>query len=135
MREALKASEKVFEWRVGDDEAGDYDAILSYLDRHLRGGEAQPALEETVTFGFTLTAQQARDFQKIVDRMREDTKVLTQRRMLSAAAVRREVGRIIDRRDGEVRALVSDEQWGMYDEFKPSLVEQLEAELDIVRVQ
>ena len=67
--------------------------------------------------------------------MREETKDIGKSRAINPAAVRRQLSRIIDRHDDEVRVLVNADQWKLYDEFKPGLIEQLEASLDIMRVR
>ena len=67
--------------------------------------------------------------------MHEDAKAIGMRRAISVAAVRREIRRIVDRHDDDVRKIVNDEQWKLYDDFKSGLVEQIEKRIDTVRLQ
>lgn len=133
MREALEETEKSVTWLSPEDERSGYSEILAYLEAEL--GSAAPVEGAPTGFGATLTAQQARQFQRIREEMRAATKDLGTRRAPTAAAVRREVQRIIDGYDADVRSIVTEDQWALYDEFKVDLARELESELDIVRLQ
>ncbi len=67
--------------------------------------------------------------------MRAATKALGNRRAFTAAGVRREVEKIIEDYDQDVRSIVTEDQWALYDDFKAGLAQELESELDIVRLQ
>ena len=56
-------------------------------------------------------------------------------RKRSVSAAKREIRRIIDARDSEVRALVDDEQWALYPSFKTDLAQRIENDLEFVRLQ
>jgi hypothetical protein len=133
MRDALQGSDKNVEWRPGDDEPGDYSAILDYLGSNLDKTPARP--ETPIAFGTSLNRQQTQAFQQVIDQMREDIKVIGKRRFTSAAAVRREIRRIVDRYDEDVLVLVDEDQRNLYDDFKPGLVERLQNDIDAMRVQ
>ena len=134
MREALEETEKDVSWVAGGDEVSQYEDILAYLSKQLSGSDAADS-SAPLGFGSSLTAQQARQFQQIREEMKAATKALGKQRAYSAPAIRREIAKIIDRRDKDVREIVSEEQWALYDNFKQGLVQELEGELDIVRLQ
>ena len=134
MRDALQAAGKIVVWREGDGAADDYAAVLAFLGSQLKGETA--AAEETVAgFGASLNNRQRREFQRIVADMRADVEQLSGRRAGSASAVRREIRRIIDARDRQVRALVDDAQWALYPDFKPGLAERLASDVDIIQLR
>ena len=133
MRTALEETEKTVNWVPGGDEISAYEDILAYLQAQLQATKATGAAP--ANFGESLTAQQRRAFQQIREEMRAATKQLGTRRAYSAAAVRREIAKIINSRDKDVRQLVDEEQWTLYANFKQGLAQELEGELDIVRLQ
>ncbi len=133
MRDALEETEKSVTWLAPEDEQSSYSAILAYLEAELGSVTAQEATP--AGFGATLTAQQARQFQRIREEMRAATKDLGNRRSSTAAAVRRELKKIIDDFDEDVRSMVTEDQWALYGDFKVDLAQELESELDIVRLQ
>lgn len=134
MRDALQAADKSVEWLPGDDEAGDYAAILAYLGSKLGGAAAPAPTDAKPSFGTSLSTRQAREFQKVVDAMGDDVKEISTK-VASPAALTRSIRRIVNRYDDDVRALVSEEQWALYDDFKPGLVQRLEGRIDTMRIQ
>ncbi len=133
MRDALEETEKSVVWLAPENEQSEYAGILTYLEAELSAKQATGA--DPAGFGATLTARQAREFQRIREEMRAATKALGSRRAVTATAVRREVQRIIEGYDADVRSIVTDDQWALYDDFKDGLAQELESELDIVRLQ
>lgn len=133
MRDALEETEKSVVWLAPENEQSGYSEILAYLEAELSAGKA--ADTDPAGFGATLTARQAREFQRIREEMRAATKELGNRRAFTAAGVRREVEKIIEGYDSDVRSIVTDDQWALYDDFKVGLAQELESELDIVRLQ
>jgi len=134
MREALIETEKQVDWSAGGNDATDFETILAYLDAQISGNDAAQDASPA-SFGTTLTQQQRLAFQRIREEMRVATKALGKQRAYSAPAIRREIAKIIDRRDKDVRALVDEQQWALYDDFKQGLAEELAGELDIVRLR
>lgn len=134
MRDALQAAGKTVVWHEADGEADDYAAVLAFLGSQLKG-EAPPAEAPATGFGASLNNRQRREFQRIVADMRADVEQLSGRRAGSASAVRREIRKIIDARDRQVRALVDDAQWTLYPDFKPGLAVRLESDVDIIQLR
>ena len=131
---ALDAAGKSYTAQGAAQTPADVETILDFIGAQFGAGvSAQPS--EPATFGATLSAQQAREFQKIVAKMRSDLDALSKKRALSDAALNREVRRTIERYDDEVRRLVDDQQWQLYPAFKKGLSERLAAELNTVRVR
>lgn len=131
-RDTMISAGKTVEWLGSAERAEELEAVVAFLDRSLSTDVIQPPVQGAA---FTLSNAQAVAFQQIVEKMKRDTKALSRRRALSVPAIRRQLRKIIDQHDAEVRAIVSDAQWALYEPFKIKLAAQLEADLDIVKVQ
>jgi hypothetical protein len=107
-------------------------AILDFLGRNLGGAGTAPTPQG---FGASLSSTQAAGLQRIIARMKPDLGALAKKPPNSAAAVARQVQRIVDRREDDVRKLVNDEQWSLYPEFRKDLIQRLVRELNIITVK
>ena len=107
-------------------------AILAFLGRNLGGAGAAPAPQG---FGESLTSAQTAALQRVMERMKPDLDALAKRPPNSASAVTRQVQRIVDRREDDIREFVNDQQWALYPEFRRDLIERLVRELNINTVR
>ena len=67
--------------------------------------------------------------------MKPDLDALAKKPPNSAAAVTRQVQRIVDGYEDDIRELVNDEQWALYPEFRRDLIQRLDRELNITTVR
>jgi dipeptidyl aminopeptidase/acylaminoacyl peptidase len=111
----------------------EFEQILTYLRQHLSGAAAQ--VEEPISFGRSLSESQRNAFETVRSRMAEDVNNLDFGRAPSVATVRRQVSRIVSRYDEDVRGFVSEEQWQLYEAFKPQIEEDIMSDLDIVQLR
>jgi dienelactone hydrolase len=107
-------------------------AMLAFLERNIGGEGTAPAPQG---FGESLSSAQTAGFQRIMSRMNEDLDALAKRPPGSPAAVTRQVQRIVDRYENDIRELVDDEQWGLYPEFRRNLIQRLDRELNVTNVR
>ncbi len=131
MADALTKLDKPVEQLPALATADAFDQMLNFLERALKTTETGGV---DMGFGQSLTPQQAAAFQKIVDTMRDELETRMRRRVASPHAVRREIERVIERHDNEVRGIVDDAQWQTYPAFKSNLATQLAADYDVVQI-
>jgi dienelactone hydrolase len=107
-------------------------AILAFLGRNLGGAGAAPAPQG---FGESLTSAQTAGLQRIMERMKSDLDALAKRPPNSAAAVTRQVQRIVDGYEDDIHELVDEEQWALYPEYRRNLAQRLVQDLNITTVR
>jgi dipeptidyl aminopeptidase/acylaminoacyl peptidase len=107
-------------------------AMLAFLERNIGGEGTAPAPQG---FGESLSSAQTAALQRILARMNEDLDALAKRPPGSPAAVTRQVQRIVDRYEDDIRELVDEEQWGLYPEFRRNLIQRLDRELNVTNVR
>jgi dipeptidyl aminopeptidase/acylaminoacyl peptidase len=134
MASAMNDMEGSISVAASSTEFDNFQTVLAYLQTQLQGAPP-PTEPAAASFGGSLSSQQRRAFQQLVGQMRNDVDRLDFGRAPSVSRVSRQVERIIDRYDDDVRKLVSDEQWRLYDEHKVLLKEQLMANLDIIQLR